>query len=56
MIRPAQSRDAAIVHALVHETYGHSIPRLRRVPGRMKDDYERRTKSGCCRWWGSPRL
>ena len=41
MIRPAQSRDAAIVPAFVHEASGHWIPRLGRVPGLIKDDYAR---------------
>lgn len=42
MIRPAQSHDAAAVHALVHDAYQHWIPRLGRVPGPMKDDYAQR--------------
>ncbi len=42
MIRPAQPHDAATVRALVHEAYSHWIPRLGRVPGPMRDDYDRR--------------
>jgi N-acetylglutamate synthase-like GNAT family acetyltransferase len=42
MIRPAQSHDAAAVHALVQEAYEPWVPRLGRVPGPMKDNYAQR--------------
>ena len=42
MIRAAHSHDATAVHALVQEAYRHWVPRLGRVPGPMRDDYERR--------------
>jgi ribosomal protein S18 acetylase RimI-like enzyme len=42
VIRRAYSGDADAVRALVGEAYGHYVERIGRVPGPMRDDYDRR--------------